>query len=103
MYLMSLPKLRSQAGKGWEQRDFVELSTMHGAKGLEYDTVIIMDANEGIVPHKKSVLKADIEEERRMFYVAVTRAKRRLYIFHCKERYGKELGVSRFVNELLGM
>lgn len=96
-------KLRSQAGKGWEQRDFVELSTMHGAKGLEYDTVIIMDANEGIVPHKKSVLKADIEEERRMFYVAVTRAKRRLYIFHCKERYGKELGVSRFVNELLGM
>lgn len=93
-------ELRNQARKRWEQKDCVELSTMHSAKGLEYDTVIIMDANEGIVPHKKSVLKADMEEERRMFYVAMTRAKRRLYIFHCKERYGKELGVSRFVNEL---
>ena len=96
-------ELKNQAKKRWEMKDCVELSTMHGAKGLEYDTVIIMDANEGISPHKKSVLKADIEEERRMFYVAMTRAKRRLYIFHCKERYGKELGVSRFVKELSGL
>ena len=94
-------ELNHQARERWEQKDCVELSTMHSAKGLEYDTVIIMDANEGITPHKKSVLKADMEEERRMFYVAVTRAKRKLYIFHCKERYGKELGVSRFVEELL--
>lgn len=96
-------ELNRQARERWEQKDCVELSTMHSAKGLEYDTVIIMDANEGITPHKKSVLKADMEEERRMFYVAVTRAKRKLYIFHCKERYGKELGVSRFVDELAGL
>lgn len=93
-------ELKRQAKERMKNRDCVELSTMHSAKGLEYDTVIIMDANEGITPHKKSVLKADMEEERRMFYVAVTRAKRKLYVFYCKERYGKELGASRFVREL---
>lgn len=93
-------ELKKQAKQRWDMKDCVELSTMHSAKGLEYDTVIIMDANEGITPHKKSVLNADMEEERRMFYVAMTRAKRKLYIFHCKERYGKETGVSRFIDEI---
>lgn len=93
-------ELKRQAKERMLNKDCVELSTMHSAKGLEYNTVIIMDANEGITPHKKSVLKADMEEERRMFYVAMTRAKRELYIFYCKERFGKELGMSRFISEL---
>lgn len=81
--------------------DAVVLTTMHGSKGLEYDTVYIIDANEGITPHKKSVFEAEIEEERRMFYVAMTRAKEHLNIFYAKEKYNKEMKVSRFVKEII--
>ncbi len=54
----------------------VTLMTMHGAKGLEFDEVYIVDACESIIPHKKSVHEKEIEEERRIFYVAMTRARR---------------------------
>ncbi len=81
--------------------DGVALSTFHAAKGLEYDIVYIIDANEGITPHRKAVLNEDMEEERRMFYVAMTRAKSKLCIYSVKERYNKELFPSRFVGELL--
>lgn len=77
----------------------VTLTTMHSAKGLEFDTVFIIDANEGVCPHKKAVLDSDIEEERRMFYVAMTRAKRKLYIYSAIEKYNKMLDVSRFLIE----
>lgn len=79
----------------------VSLSTMHSSKGLEYKVVIIIDANEGITPHSKALSDADMEEERRMFYVAMTRAKQYLHIYSVKERYNKELSTSRFVGELL--
>lgn len=81
-------------------RDAVTLTTMHSAKGLEYQVVFILQANEGIVPHKKATKAEEIEEERRMFYVAVTRAKERLHIYVLKERYNKPLTPSRFVNEI---
>lgn len=81
--------------------DSISLATMHSAKGLEYEAVFIVDANEGIVPHRKAVLDEDMEEERRMFYVAMTRAKRLLYIYSAKERYNKEFTRSRFVGEML--
>ena len=84
-----------------ETADGVILSTMHSAKGLEYDRVFIIDANEGVTPHKKAVMEADVEEERRMFYVAMTRAKKKLYIYFTKERYHKPASMSRFVGELL--
>ena len=77
----------------------VTLTTMHSSKGLEFDTVFIIDANEGVCPHKKAVLDTDIEEERRMFYVAMTRAKRNLYIYSAYEKYNKTLDVSRFLIE----
>lgn len=77
------------------------LSTMHSAKGLEYKAVFIIDANEGIMPHHKSVLDADLEEERRLFYVAMTRAKNELHICAVKERYHKEMKISRFVEEVM--
>ncbi len=83
------------------QEDAVAFVTMHGSKGLEYDIVFIVDVNEGIIPHQKAVLEEDIEEERRMFYVAMTRAKRELYIYFAKERFGKEFTISRFLVELL--
>lgn len=90
--------LEMQRGK--EQEDSVMLMTMHGAKGLEFTCVFIPDANEGVTPHSKSVLNADMEEERRMFYVAMTRAKEHLHIYYLKERFHKEVDISRFVTEI---
>ena len=58
----------------------VALLTMHGAKGLEFEQVFLPDCNEGVTPHKKSMKAKEVEEERRMFYVGMTRAKERLYI-----------------------
>ncbi|MBE5925757.1 MAG: ATP-dependent helicase [Lachnospiraceae bacterium] len=93
-------ELRKQADMAWKGHDCIECLTMHSAKGLEYEIVFIIDANEGVTPHKKAVLEDDIEEERRMFYVAMTRAKKRLYIFSTKEQYGKPANVSRFVEDI---
>ena len=84
-----------------QKEDAVMIMTMHGSKGLEYDVVFIPDANEGVTPHNKAVLTADVEEERRMFYVAMTRAKKQLHIYYLKERFNKEVSVSRFVEEIL--
>ncbi|HHT98003.1 MAG TPA: ATP-dependent helicase [Clostridiales bacterium] len=81
--------------------DAVSIITMHGSKGLEFEVVFIADANEDIIPHKKAMLDADIEEERRLFYVAITRAKEYLHIYNSKERYNKELKPSRFIKEIL--
>lgn len=61
------------------------LLTMHASKGLEYDSVYIPYCNEGVIPHKKSIHAAQIEEERRMLYVAMTRARERLMILWQKE------------------
>lgn len=81
--------------------DCLALMTFHGCKGLEFKNVFIIDANEEITPHRKALNQADMEEERRMFYVAMTRAKDRLFITYAKERYEKKLQCSRFVGELL--
>ncbi len=96
-------ELKKQARERQEKKDGITLATMHSSKGLEYRAVFIIDANETITPHKKALLPEDIEEERRLFYVAVTRAKDWLYICHCRERYGKETDVSRFVEEMVSM
>ncbi len=81
--------------------DMVTLATMHSSKGLEYKVVFIIDANESITPYRKAILEADMEEERRLFYVAATRAMDYLHIYSSKERYNKELTISRFVGEML--
>ena len=88
---------QAQGGNGPGQG--VSLMTMHSAKGLEFRVVYILDANEGVTPHHKAVLDPDVEEERRMFYVAMTRAKERLHIYHVKERYRKKQAISRFAEE----
>lgn len=79
----------------------VNLMTMHAAKGLEFDTVFVIEANEGSTPYKKATADEEIEEERRLFYVAMTRAKRKLIISYVKEKNGKDMTPSRFVSELL--
>lgn len=94
-------QLKQQAEYRYENPDAITFMTMHGAKGLEFDTVFIIGANEDITPYKKAETKEEIEEERRMFYVAMTRAKNRLVISYTKERNGKRMEQSRFVGELL--
>ena len=94
-------KLKEQMKTTDHTRDAVVLATMHGAKGLEFDQVFIMNAVEGMTPHKKSVADAELEEERRMFYVAVTRARYGLYIYVPKVVYGKTARISRFVTEMV--
>ena len=94
-YAAQLEKQKEKSNR----EDGVIITTMHKSKGLEFENVIIPEANEKITPHKKAVLDPAIEEERRMFYVAMTRAKSRLYIMWVKERFGKDMEESRFVGE----
>ncbi len=83
-------------------KDSVALSTLHSAKGLEYEHVYIVDVNEGVMPYKKAVLDQDLEEERRMFYVGMTRAKKKLHLFSVKQLNGKDADISRFIAEVTG-
>lgn len=94
-------ELKEQQARRSQMTEGICLSTMHSAKGLEYQIAFIIDANEGITPYHKAVLDADIEEERRLFYVAMTRAKEDLHICAVKERYHKEMEISRFCEELV--
>ena len=95
--------LRRQAELREPSQNAVQLLTMHGAKGLEFHTVFVIGANEDICPYKKAETAEEIEEERRLFYVAMTRAKKRLVISYSKERNGKKMKQSRFVRELLNL
>ncbi len=63
-----------------DKSDRVQMLTMHASKGLEWPVVIIVGANEGVVPHRFAVESGDVDEERRLFYVAMTRAKQLLFI-----------------------
>ena len=82
-------------------RDGIRLMTLHAAKGLEFDTVFMIGANEGRMPYQKAVTEQAEEEERRLFYVGMTRAENVLRICYVKEKNGKETVPSRFVDELL--
>jgi DNA helicase-2/ATP-dependent DNA helicase PcrA len=85
--------------------DALQLMTVHSAKGLEFDSVFVSGLEEGLFPHENSLTEADgIEEERRLMYVAITRARRRLYLsfaqsrlLHGHTRYGI---ASRFLREI---
>lgn len=81
----------------------VELATFHSAKGLEFANVFIMEVNESWVPYRKSVLERDIEEERRLLYVGLTRAKEKLWISYVKEIHNKSSEPSRFIKEIYGV
>ncbi len=61
----------------------VQLMTIHASKGLEFFTVFLVGAEDGILPHERAIAEGGVEEERRLFYVAITRAKQRLFISHC--------------------
>ena len=93
--------LQEKEKKKEKNPEGVRLMTIHAAKGLEFHTVFILDANEGKIPYKKARTDAQTEEERRLFYVAMTRAKEKLTVCYVKTQSGKETAPSRFVDELL--
>jgi ATP-dependent DNA helicase UvrD/PcrA len=82
----------------------VTLMTLHNAKGLEYDAVFIIGCEEGVFPHSRSLEEGNEEEERRLAYVGITRARKRLWMTHARSRRmfaGRETGFpSRFLSEL---
>ena len=82
-------------------RPGVRLMTIHASKGLEFKQVFLIAANEGRIPYQKAKTDKEIEEERRLLYVAMTRAKDFLKICYVKIKNGKEVTPSRFVDELL--
>ena len=86
-------------GAAFATLPIAELVTMHGSKGLEYDVVFLPCCMEGVVPHKKSRDQAALEEERRMFYVGMTRAKKELYISYTKGTKDAPGFASRFLAE----
>ncbi len=92
-------KLREQAKKQEIKHEGAVISTLHASKGLEYENVYILNVNEGSIPYKKAVLDEALEEERRLFYVGMTRAKKRLVLCYVKRQYEKEREPSRFLEE----
>ena len=92
-------QLKEQAKKQASEKKGITISTLHSIKGLEFDAVFLMDVNEGSLPYHKAVTESSIEEERRLFYVGITRARKFLWILYAKNRHDKELEVSRFLTE----
>ncbi len=90
--------------KGEEESDSVQLATLHASKGLEFRHVFLIGVEEGILPHRDSLDPGKLEEERRLMYVGITRARMSLTISHCKKRKtGREwrdCEPSRFINEM---
>ena len=95
--------LYTDADQSAEDEDAVVMMTMHAAKGLEFPVVFLAGMEDGLFPGFRAMENTeDMEEERRLFYVAMTRAKTRLHVYAVRERYHKKAEVSRFVWEYLG-
>lgn len=102
-YTQELEEQQAKARKiKGERENKVQLMTIHSAKGLEFEDVFVIHANEGEIPHQKAEKKDEIEEERRLFYVALTRVKNNLCISYITQKNGNSIKPSRFVEELLG-
>ena len=91
-------QMQGQSSRKEQKRSGVQLMTMHGAKGLEFSAVFLPSLIEGVVPHEKGL--EQVEEERRLFYVAMTRAEEKLCLSAMRRRYEKETKPSRFLAEM---
>ena len=99
-YFEEQDKLKSTIKSNSTCKNGVQLMTMHASKGLEFPVVFIPDLNEGIVPSRKSIGISDIEEERRMFYVAMTRAKEQLYMSYVTGDKNNPMRMSGFLRPI---
>lgn len=108
-YLDHIDRVKSEVvgNKNKDQGDGVIFTTMHSAKGLEFKNVYIIGVNEGTIPHEKSYDLDDdskkdeqIEEERRLMYVAITRAEDKLCISSPQNKYGRKVSVSTFIDDI---
>lgn len=102
-FIEKLDNLKELLKNASSSNSNISISTIHSAKGLEYDNVFIMDLIDGEFPQKSILNSFDeklLEEERRLFYVAMTRAKKRLFLFTIKERNNLPVEPSIFYNEL---
>jgi DNA helicase-2/ATP-dependent DNA helicase PcrA len=93
-------KRSAESSNSDSKRPGVRFLSFHSAKGLEFETVFIIDTSEGVVPSAHSFLRDNLEEERRMFYVALTRSKKDLFVLYAKEHCGRTAAPSRFIGEL---
>ncbi|MBO6149448.1 MAG: ATP-dependent helicase [Lachnospiraceae bacterium] len=82
-------------------KEAVTIMTLHGSKGLEYPEVFLMDVNEGVLPYHRAKSEEEVEEERRLFYVGMTRAMEKLHLWWIRDIYGKAQLPSRFLKELM--
>ncbi|MCX2958109.1 MAG: ATP-binding domain-containing protein, partial [Serratia symbiotica] len=93
-----------ERGESEEQQDQVQLMTLHASKGLEFPYVFLVGMEEGLLPHQSSIDEGNIDEERRLAYVGITRAQKTLIFTLCRERrqYGELVRPepSRFLLEL---
>ena len=87
-------------GSSGENSTGIRILTLHACKGLEFREVFILDVNDGIIPYHRAGKKSETEEERRLFYVGMTRAERMLHIFYLNENNGKKMQPSRFLEAL---
>ncbi len=91
-------------GQEGRETDTVRLSTLHAAKGLEFPHVFLVGLEEGLLPHRESIANGNVDEERRLFYVGMTRAQRSLHLSFCRRRKrageARECQPSRFLAEL---
>jgi len=94
--------LRQKEKEGGLSKDAVTLATLHGAKGLEFDRVYLYDMNAGVMPYHKAMLPDELEEERRMVYVGMTRAKKELILLALRNEKGEGQGPSPYIAEALG-
>ncbi len=104
-FLDEVALMQAQVHEDGEQKDPVLLMTLHAAKGLEFDTVILTGLEEGLLPSARSLsFEESIEEERRLLYVGITRAQERLLLTYCRYRYHygtmTDQRPSRFVQEI---
>ena len=97
-FLVHVNNVEEQIESSKVVEDGVILSTIHGVKGMEFNNVYIINCNEEVIPHKSS-MEENIEEERRLFYVGITRAINNLYVFSPKTMRGKFREASRFIAE----
>lgn len=108
-WINSIDSAQNSEGQNFGKKSSVEggtnnrinIMTMHSSKGLEFKAVFIVDANQGIIPTSKALRERDFEEERRLFYVAITRAIDYLNVYAVEERLGCPIEVSMFVEEML--